>query len=166
MDQLKDYLLPTPKALKYFNSPIDPKCVIPREFTATNYFVDKHMDQLRDEFDLPKTEELEKKMRRFKFYQKVNFFVLMFHALHWVVLLLIDFDQDTKLKLGDITFLAGGLPTFNLIAFSSFFLMGALVYKTFNMTSNNANANKYVWRYLFDVLRGIRPPADIGLSKK
>jgi hypothetical protein len=124
------------------------------------------MDQLRDEFDLPKTEELEKKIRRFKFYQKVNFFVLMFHALHWVVLLLIDFDQDTKLKLGDITFLAGGLPIFNLITFSSFFLMGALIYKTLNIIPKNKNLNNYPWRYLFDVLRGIRPPADIGLSKK
>jgi len=166
MNQLKEYFLPTPQADKYFKSPIDPTYLIPAKFCATNYFVDRYMDRFRDEFDLQETELLKKKKMWSRIHRNIISYVLLFYALHWVVLLIFDLNHDTRLKLGDITFLAGGLTIFTLIAFTSYFLLGALIYRALNITPHDKNSSKkYVWRYLFDVLRGVRPPVDIGLGK-
>jgi len=98
---------------------------------------------------------------------------MLFHALHWIILTIFNFEQDLKFKQGEIASLAGGVEEFNLIATTSFFLIGYFLHislhllpmKTKSPTQNEKKKRLFVWRNLFEVLRGKIPPSEVGLGK-
>ena len=135
------------KNIKY----MDTSVVIRPHLRIDNKFINKFFDNIKNRLN-----GVQKKWWKNVLITINHLFTIIRHT----IVLFVHLDIDTRLSLGDVSFLIGGLESYTNFAIVMAFTAAVYFHKLFHFTSN---ARLFTWINLFDMIRGLIPPKNLHL---